>query len=37
MCILQEAGGASFGSKDSDAKDGVPTSKIMGESQSSVN
>lgn len=31
MCILSEAGGASFGSKDADAKDGVPTAKIMGE------
>lgn len=31
MCILSEAGGASFGSKEAKEKDGVPTSKIMGQ------
>lgn len=31
MCILAEAGGASFGSKASTETDGAPTAKIMGE------
>lgn len=31
MCILSEAGGASYGSKAAAEKDGLPTAKIMGE------